>query len=202
MQSHLTTWNQLASWKYLALGLMLVGFMSLGAQVTTQSLFTDDVALADNAFTSGSVDISSAPASAVVQFDNMAPGDELVAPLTVRNDGSLELRYALTSVTTEDTFASQLDMTVKRGVTDCSAGGFDADGTGLYGPDDLGSASGKNVLGDPATGQQAGDRTLGVGAGETLCFRVRLPLSTGNGYQGLSTTATLIFNAEQTANNA
>ncbi len=43
--------------------------------------------------------------------------------------------------------------------------------------------------------------SLAPGASETLCFHVALPTSSSNAYQGLATTATFQFVAEQTANN-
>ena len=47
----------------------------------------------------------------------------------------------------------------------------------------------------------AGARTLAPGAPETLCVHVALPTSSANAHQGLATTATFQFVAEQTANN-
>jgi hypothetical protein len=92
-------------------------------------------------------------------------------------------------------------MTVKIGVTECTNAGFAADGTVLYGAADLGSSSGAAILGDAATGAQSGDRTLAAAASEVLCIQVSLPQGTGNTYQGLSTSATFAFHAEQTVNN-
>ena len=57
------------------------------------------------------------------------------------------------------------------------------------------------MVGDPAQGAQAGDRVLQASNNEALCIRVSLPLSTGNSFQGLTTSANLNFSAEQTANN-
>jgi hypothetical protein len=42
---------------------------------------------------------------------------------------------------------------------------------------------------------------LAAGASEVLCFRVSLPLSTGDTFQGANSDATFSFAAEQTANN-
>jgi hypothetical protein len=131
----------------------------------------------------------------------MAPGDQVTNPITVTNGGTLQLRYAVTSTTTENVLAGQLDLTIKTGVTTCTNAGFGADGTVIYGPGDLGSTAGTNVIGNPAQGNQAGDRTLNASANETLCFNVQLPSSTGGTYQGLNTTATLAFQAEQTSSN-
>ena len=76
-----------------------------------------------------------------------------------------------------------------------------APGTKLYGPADLGATTETNLVGDPTQGAQAGDRTLNGGRTEVLCFLVALPSSSGNTYQGLSSTATVAFQAEQTATN-
>ena len=167
----------------------------------TGAIFTDTETVGANTFTAGTIDISALPASAVVSFSDMAPGDESVGAVTVTNNGSLELRYSVTSTTTEDTLAAQLDMTIKVAVSTCTTAGFDVDGIVLYGPADLGSVAGLNVIGDPDPGVQGGERVQGASDEEALCIRVSLPIATGNAFQGLTTTATLNFSAEQTANN-
>ena len=167
----------------------------------TNAIFTDTASVGSNVFSTGSVDISTSPTSALVTFNAMMPGDVVTAPLTVTNAGGGQLRYAVTSTTTEDTLAAQLDLTIKVGVSSCTNGGFGSSGSVLYATGDLGSTGGINVIGDSAQGAQAGDRTLNASASEVLCFQVSLPLSTGNAYQSLTTTATFAFNAEQTANN-
>lgn len=188
----------------LALGLVglavsVVGFSS----VVTGAFFTDTLDADANTFSTGSVDLSATPATAVVTFSNMAPGDTVTAPLTVNNAGTLQYRYALLSLTTASTpeLAAQLDFTVKTGVTTCTTAAFAGTGSVLYGPNDLGSTAGTKIFGDATQGAQAGDRTLAAGASEVLCLQVSLPSSTGNTYQTKSTTATLRFNAEQVVNN-
>jgi len=57
------------------------------------------------------------------------------------------------------------------------------------------------AFGDPAQGAQAGDRVLAAGADEVLCFRIALPIGSGNAFQDAATSATFTFSAEQTANN-
>lgn len=168
--------------------------------IASLALFTDQENVANNAFATGTVDLVAAPATAVVTMSNMAPGDQDTAPLTVTNSGSLEFRYSVTSTTTEDTLAAQLVLTVKVGVTTCDDANWTADGTTLY-TGDLGSTSTLAIFGDATQGAQAGDRVLAASANEVLCYNVTLPLSTDNTYEGLSTTATFTFDAEQTANN-
>jgi hypothetical protein len=177
---------------------LTAGFIGVGS-----ALFTSTATIAANAFTSGTVIISTNPTSAAVSFSNMAPGDQTTAPIAITNTGTLDLRYAVTSAATNADNKNLMDalvLTIKSGVTDCSNSGFGSTGTQLY-SGVLGSVAGVNVVGNPATGADTGDRTLSASAGEVLCFNVTLPLNTANGYQGASTTATFTFTAEQTANN-
>ncbi|MGH2573075.1 MAG: TasA family protein [Actinomycetota bacterium] len=183
-----------------AILILLLSLATIGGLLTA-AVLTDTQSVGANTFSVGTVDISTAPASAWVSYSGMAPGDRVTNPITVSNAGSLQLRYAIRSATTEDVLAAQLDMTIKSGVVDCSNAGFGGSGSVLYGPGDLGNSAGLNVVGDPAQGNQAGDRVLDSGASEVLCAQVSLPLTTGSGYEGLTTTATFDFMAEQTANN-
>lgn len=190
--------------KGLLLTLVAIGLLSATSGLGGLAVFTDQEANNANTFTTGTVDISTSPSSAFITYGDMAPGDEVTEPLTVSNDGSLELRYAVTSTIPLPPFpslAAQLDLTIKENVTTCTNAGFDVDGTVLYGPGDLGSFAGINVIGDPTQGADAGDRVLAAPASEVLCFNVELPLSTGDSYQNKTTTATFTFDAEQTANN-
>lgn len=74
--------------------------------------------------------------------------------------------------------------------------------TVLYGPADLGVTTSVNLVGDPTQGAQGGEQSLAASATQTLCFQVSLPTSTGNTFEGLTSTAAFAFDAEQTANNA
>lgn len=165
------------------------------------AVFTDTASVGSNTFTTGTVDISTSPTTALVTFSAMAPGDQVTNPITVTNGGTLDFRYAVTSTTTENVLAGELDLTVKSGVTACTNGGFGSTGTVVYSTADLGNTTAVNLIGDPAQGSQAGDRTLAVSGNEVLCFNVSLPLTATNASQGLTTTATLAFISEQTANN-
>src|SRR3989304_2840294 len=113
----------------------LVAFMSLGVM----AIFTDTASVPGNTFSTGTVDITTSPTTALVTFSAMAPGDQVTAPITVTNAGTLQLRYAVTGTTTEDVLAAELDLTIKSGVTTCTNGGFGADGTVVYPAADPGS---------------------------------------------------------------
>ncbi|MDH4170996.1 MAG: CalY family protein [Acidimicrobiia bacterium] len=168
--------------------------------VTSLALFTDQEKAAGNAFSTGTIDLVATPASAVVTMPNLAPGDQITRALDVRNSGSLEFRYAVTSSTTEDVLASELVLTVKSGVASCTNANWNATGSNVY-SGILGSTATIPLWGSSAQGDDPGDRVLAAGANEVLCVNVTLPLSTPNSIAGRNTSATFTFDAEQTANN-
>ncbi|MDH3706530.1 MAG: CalY family protein [Acidimicrobiia bacterium] len=172
------------------------------AIVVTMSLalYTDTESVTANDFASGTIDLTAAPATAVVTMPVMFPGDQVTAPLTIANIGTAELRYAMTSATTEDVLAGALVLTVKDSVSDCSDAGFAADGNVLY-SGVLGTLASIPVFGDTTPGADVGDRVLAAAGSEVLCLNVALPLATSDVTEGLATTATFTFDGEQTVNN-
>lgn len=178
------------------LALMLtLAMASFGATVGSLALFTDTATVAGNDFTAGVIDIAAAPASAVISYNPMMPGDSVTGTLSVSNAGTAQLRYAMTSSSTNPDgkgLSAAISLEVRTQGTSCAV----FDGTSLY-SGTLGAAA----MGSTAAGAQAGDRTLNGGVGEVLCLRASLPIGTGNGYQAATTTATFTFEAEQTANN-
>lgn len=190
--------------KYVVAGILVIGVLSAGVRVATQALFTDTQSVTANTFSTGTVDIATTPTTALVTLSGMAPGDKVTAPIQVSNGGTLELRYAVKSTTTEDALAAALDLTVRgpaASSTGCDDAGFGTFGSGVvYGAADLGSTAGTNLIGDPTQGAQAGDRTLAASGNEYMCFQVELPIS-ATGPQGATSTATFDFVSEQTVNN-
>jgi spore coat-associated protein N len=192
------------------LALLLVAGVMAGFASAGSAIFTSTASVDANTFTTGTVIISTSPATALVTFSNMAPGDTVTAPITVTNGGTLSLRYAITDTATNaDTkgLGAQLQLTIKSGLTvgNCTNAGFTSGGTTINnsGVTQLGvlpAGTAQKVVGDPTQGSQTGDRTLASGS-EILCFHVLLPTTTDNTYQNASTTATFTFDAEQTANN-
>jgi spore coat-associated protein N len=177
--------------------LLAIGLLAGAPWAVTHAVWTDSQAVTGNTFSTGSVDISTSPTSALVTLSGMVPGDKVTAPLTVSNAGTLQLRYAMsTGITGSTTLSDGLELQVKSGVTTCSNAAFDTDGTSLYN-----STLTSGAIGSSAQGSQAGDRTLNASASEVLCFQVRLPSGASSTLQGLSTTATFTFAAEQTTNN-
>lgn len=182
--------------------LLAGGILGAAPWAATQALFTDTADVTDNQFTAGTVDISTSPTTALVSYSNMAPGDSDTGALVVSNAGTLALRYAITATATNTdskNFREELDLVIKTVDVDATDPCDAFDGTQLYTGDLDGTAG--VVLGQVTSGSQSGDRTLAAGAAETLCFRASLPSTTGNTFQGATTTATFTFTAEQTANN-
>ena len=148
--------------------LLVAGVLAGAPWAVTQAVWTDSAAVGGNTFSTGSVDISTSPTSALVTFSGMVPGDSVTAPLTVSNAGTLQLRYAMTtSISGSTTLSDGLELQIKSGVTTCTTAGFGTDGTSLYD-----STLTAGAIGNPAQGSQAGDRTLNSSANEVLCLQV------------------------------
>jgi hypothetical protein len=190
----------MGSYRLLLCGVALLGALTGVVNGSTYASFGSTATGGANVFAAGTVDIASSPASALLSFSDLVPGETVTAPLTVNNSGSLQLRYAVTSsVSNPDgkAIGSQLTLTIKSGVTTCTNGGFGSSGTVLYGSAALGAiGSTINLIGTPG-GFPNGGRTLNASTGETLCFQVGLPASTPTSYQGAATTATFAFSAQQ-----
>ena len=180
--------------------LLAVALAAVSVTATSFSLglWTSTATVGGNTFTAGTIDISTSPASAVIGLNPMMPGDTVNGTLTVQNSGTAQLRYALSSSSTNadaKALASGITLTVK--LRDVAADVCTAfDGTQVY----TGTLA-LTAFGSNAVGAQAGDRVLAAAATEKLCLRATLPLSAANGYQGGTTTTTFTFDAEQTANN-
>lgn len=165
----------------------------------TMALFTDQDSVGSNSFDTGTIALGTSPTSALLTLSGMFPGDSVTAELAVSNDGDGELRYAMSSSVTEAVLSAGLSAKVKSGVTTCTSANMDDD---LVGTELFDATLDSIAFGDSSQGAQSGDRTLAAGASENLCFKVLLPTAAGNALQGLTTTATLTFDAEQTKNNA
>lgn len=195
--------NEALKARTILMGLLAIGILVVGIGVGTGAIWSDTQSVDANTFSTGTVDISTTPASAVVTYSNMAPGDSTTQSLVVDNLGTLELRYAISSSATNTDLKGlkdQLVLTIKTiDVTTPLVPCDNFDGTQLY-TGDLDGTTGA-LVGSNAQGAQAGDRVLAASTNETLCFRVELPLATGDAFQNATTTATFTFDAEQTKNN-
>jgi type II secretory pathway pseudopilin PulG len=188
------------------LGLFLLFLLlipSVGATYLTLALFTDQETVTAD-FTTGTIDLDGTKIDALVLTTSaLMPGDTVTDDVVVENDGTAQLRYAMsTSSTNADSKALRDALTLTIKTIDVTTPGtpcdnFDGASTLYSGV--LGASTAK--FGNAAQGSDSGDRTLNAGANETLCFRIALPSGTGNSYQGATTSTTFTFDAEQTSNN-
>lgn len=164
--------------------------LTLGAGTMSLATFTD-ASTNGGSWSSGTIVLGASPSTAFTASGIM-PGASGSADISVANNGTGDLRYSLTSASTNADgkgLAGRISLVI-------SAGSCSAPGATLY-SGVLGSAA----MGSNAQGAQAGDRNVLAGATDVLCFVWAFPLSSGNAYQGAATSATFTFDAEQTANN-
>lgn len=174
--------------------LLACGSLSGALWAGTFATFTDTQA-AVSTFTSGTVDLrlnadsTSSYAFTSMNLSNMKAGDEVYAPLTVSNNGTLPYTYTMaSSATNADSkgLKDQLQLAAKLvpNAGACTSVGFAA-GTAVIASGNLSVA---------AIGSA---RALAASASEVLCFHVSLDATTGNAFQGATTTSTITFTASQ-----
>lgn len=183
----------------LAVGLTLMGTFSAAM---TLAVFSDQETVTGT-FSSGSIILDDVKVDGLtLSVSAIMPGDSITDDVVIENDGTAQLRYAIsTSTTNPDTKALRDALTLTIKTVDATTPGTPCDnfdGTSLY-AGVLGAATA--AVGSPAAGAQAGDRVLNSLTSETLCFRLELPIGTGNAYAAASAVTTFTFDAEQTVNN-
>jgi hypothetical protein len=185
-----------------------LAFVGIG-QLATGALFKDS-ASASVTYTSGDVEIEAngRPTTTLSSAANLAPGDIVFRPVSVTNGGTLDLRYSVTGVidSQSKSLGGELRYTVYDGMTvpECNAANASRDvssGTSLVSDASIGTSS-TNLVGNPATGRQNGDRAINAGdPPDVLCVAMELPLATTSAFAGADASVTLTFAAEQTRNN-
>ncbi len=170
--------------------LLALTTLSLGAGMFSLAVFTDS-ADSSGTFATGNVDISSTP-TVDIGLPAMIPGDSGIAAVTVSNDGTADLRYAMTAVAS-GALGAALNVEIRAEGDDCAT----FNGASVLGETGLDGAA----FGDATQGPDTGDRELASGASEVLCFKVSLPIGADSSVQDATSDATFTFEAEQTANN-
>jgi len=184
----------------LAVGLTLMGTFSAAMSL---AVFTDQETV-DGTFSSGSIILDDVKIDGLtLSISPLMPGDAITDDVVVENDGVAQLRYSISTATTNPDaklLRDALSLTVKTiDVTTPGTPCDNFDGASTLYTGVLGASTA--AVGSPAAGAQAGDRTLAGLSNETLCFRISLPLATGNAYAAATAVTTFTFDAEQTANN-
>ena len=118
-------------------------------------------------------------------FQNLSPGDQKIRSLTVKNYGTGAVRYSLTITTLDSDFHDRLAIDVVAGECETAVWPQSPSLTGL-----------SVIMGDPAPGDQPGDRILAGGASEDLCLRYSFDEAAPNSFQGNNATHTLVAHSE------
>jgi predicted ribosomally synthesized peptide with SipW-like signal peptide len=168
-----------------------------GALVTgTYAYWTDDVTITGTSFTAGTLDLqvngsdSSTTTTLGMSSTPMVPGNSSAEVLTVRNNGTVPLKYTLTGGlggTDAATFsaAGALKLTVVSGGTRSGSGNAATctGGTTIYGPTAL-----TNVTSTAIIGTRRGP--IAPSGTEALCFQVTFDANAASSLQGKTATAT------------
>ena len=190
-----------------------MAFIGLG-QLTTGALFEDNAG-SNFTYTTGQVKILADGNNAITldPIKNAAPGDTDYSPVTINNAGSLDLRYAITGTSADTAFAGSFPLSdvVEYSVysvtspANCSKAGIADSSSHLLNssPVKLPPTNSTNVVGNPQSGPNPGDRALAASAADdNLCITSTLPIDVNSNYAAETVKATFTFNAEQTDNNS
>jgi predicted ribosomally synthesized peptide with SipW-like signal peptide len=145
----------------------------------TFAVFTASASNTDNVFTTGTVNLATAPATGIFNTGDtkLMPGDALTKSVDVTNGGSLAQTYGISAAYTTGSNDLYNALELKIGTTSGGSELF----SGLL------SAAPPFFTGRP----------LSSGATEKLYFTITLPLGSGDSVQNASATATFTFTAEQ-----
>lgn len=188
----------------LSLGIVL-GLTS----VSTLAFWTDEAVLNSGTIQSGTLDIqlngANSHAATTFALANMIPGESVAYAVNVnRAANSIPFTYGVTGQTSAtNAFAQALRFRVYTGSTNnqVTTNGVRTQtctGTELSAAGGVGLVSGTST--SLITGRAALATPLAVSSTvytDTICIQASLPSGTGNGAQGLSTTASFLFNATQ-----
>jgi predicted ribosomally synthesized peptide with SipW-like signal peptide len=172
--------------------LVVALLVCLGTAVS-YAYWTDQVDVPGTALTAGRLDLTvnndadDAVTITGLTLTGMAPGNSVATVLTVRNVGTVPLRYLATTVASDDGKHLAAAVTVR--VTSASA---------VTGSAPSASCSGSVVAGTATNLTQSlvsTGRTLAPSASETLCVQATLPANAPGTLQTASTTVTFTFTA-------
>lgn len=177
----------------LALGAVLAAGVS-----GTYALWSDTVPVSGVTISSGVLDLKvntldAVPAYTDLNLTGMVPGNTVAGILTVRNAGTIPLTYYATAAATNlDTKGLGAALVVKVTADSVVTGTAPARTCAGATLATTGATFAGNLVGTPAT-----QRTLAVGASETLCLQATLPTTAASSLQGASTNVSLTFTASQ-----
>lgn len=141
---------------------------SWATMTRSSASFADQEAVTGNRLGAGTLDIGFGDATAIFTAYDLAAGDAVTGNLLVRNDGSLPLRYELTSFAPAGLLRDVIDITAWNGTGACPTSA--PAGATVWRPLEAPTT--------PIAGM------LAVGATQLVCMRADLPISAPTEAQG------------------
>lgn len=189
------------------LGLGTVAFLALGFGAQgTFAFWTDQATIQSGTFASGTLDITLNGALAgpgnnpgtttlsALALANMVPGESVAAAFPVANAGTVGLTYTVSGTASGD-LAPAMRFRVYQGAasntTTAGVRSGTCSGTPFTGASQTYSATASAVV------TTADARALAPTVAESICVVAQFDIASGNGFQGKSMTASLIFDAKQ-----
>jgi predicted ribosomally synthesized peptide with SipW-like signal peptide len=176
--------------------LLSLGLLGSALVVGTYAYWTDDVTISGTTFTTGTLDLqvnssdSYSTTTLGMSSTPMVPGNTSAEVLTVKNNGTVPLKYTLTgglAGTDAAAFntAAALKLTVVSGGTRSGSGNAATctGGTTIYGPTAL-----TNVTTTAIIGTRRGP--VAAAGTEALCFQITFDTAAPSTLQGKTATAT------------
>jgi predicted ribosomally synthesized peptide with SipW-like signal peptide len=171
--------------------LLALGVLAVPASVGTFAFWTDDVTITGTTFSAGTLDLKVNTLDTVTGYTTMnlttmAPGNSVAGVLTVRNNGTVALKYtAVTAATNADTKNLRGALVVK--VTGDTA---------VTGSSPAATCAGTALSGTSTAlngGLVTTGRLLAAATEEKLCVQVTLPTTALSALQGATTDVTFTF---------
>lgn len=181
----------------LAAALLAVGLVAVFTVQTSLAAFSDSTANEGNAFSAGDVVLTDNDSDvAMFSASNLKPGDSEIGCIEVTYSGSLDANVRVYgAVTAGDGLEDYLDLTIERGTGTCAAFGT-ATAVWTNGTNgDLGTFMGSET--DFASGSDNWAVT-GGGADDVVPYRFTVVQQDDNAAQGLSSTVSFTFEAQNT----
>lgn len=190
------------------ISLGVIAVLSLGFSVKgTFAFWTDSATAQTGSFVAGTLDITvdgqlagkenngKSTTIASLKLDNMVPGESVAGVFPVKNHGSIPLTYNLTGTGSGGLAVAngmQYSLTFGAAAANTTANGLRS-GTcaGVTATD------ANTVVLNESPKSYATNRPLAVGATETVCVVARLNSNAPNALQGLSGSASFLFDSKQ-----
>ncbi|WP_148615016.1 TasA family protein [Nocardioides rubriscoriae] len=191
------------------LSLAAVGVLATGMSVKgTFAFWTDSATAATGSFSAGTLDITvngqlagqanngGSTTVASLTLGSMVPGESIAATFPVANNGSVPLTYNLTGT-------GSGGLAVTNGMQYSVTFGGTATNTGSAATGNRAGSCGavatdtNTTLLTSTASTFATARALAAGASDTVCVVARLSSQAPNALQGLSGTASLVFDSKQ-----